>query len=146
MVFILTERKKNIVENINFYLGIHKIQLKLYSDIDMNYMFKNIKELTSVNMTSEENCQITSMISSFENCENLKFFNLTGFKADELISMKKLFYKSGLEEFYISSFDTIALKDISYMFAYTYISSFSFNDLNFFVMIILLINILKINF
>ena len=129
-VYIDGEKKKYSREYQFSSLGVHKVQLKLYSDIDMNYMFKNIKELTSVNMTSEENCKITSMISSFENCENLKFFNLTGFKADQLISMKKLFYKSGLEEFYISSFDTIALKDISYMFAYTYISSFSFNDLN----------------
>ena len=50
----------------------------------MDFMFKDIKDLEFIEMISENECQITSMISSFENCENLKFFNLTGFKTNQI--------------------------------------------------------------
>ena len=85
------------------YSGIHNIQINLYSDINMDFMFKDIKDLEFIEMISENECQITSMISSFENCENLKFFNLTGFKTNQIKSMKKLFYKTALNEFYFNS-------------------------------------------
>ena len=41
----------------------------------MDYMFKDVKELTSVEMKSDKNCQIESMISTFENCEHLESFS-----------------------------------------------------------------------
>ena len=48
--------------------GTHNIEIKIYSKLNMDYMFKDIKDLVSVDMISEKNCQITSMVSSFENC------------------------------------------------------------------------------
>ena len=80
-------------------------------------------------MNSSVGCQISSMISTFENCENLKLFTLKGFYADQLKSMHKLFYKSGLQSFILSDFNTINLEDISYMFSGTHINHFSFNVL-----------------
>ena len=86
--------------------GNHTVQINLYSDLNMDYMFKDIKDLISVEMTSEKDCQITSMISTFENCEDLEYFNLNGFKADKLKSMKKLFYKTSIKEFPSMEFNT----------------------------------------
>jgi hypothetical protein len=54
-------------------------------------MFKDVPDLLSVEMKSEQNCEITSMISTFENCENLNSFKITGFNGEKIKSMKKLF-------------------------------------------------------
>ena len=105
--------------------GNHTVQIKIYSDLNMDYMFKDIKDLISVEMISEKDCQINSMISTFENCEDLEYFNINGFKADKLKSMKKLFYKTSIKDFPLMEFNTIALEDMSYMFAYSQIESFS---------------------
>ena len=93
--------------------GKHKVQMKLYETINMDFMFKNIKDLISVEMNSENNCQISSMISSFEGCAKLTSFNISGFNAEQVKSMNKMFYKSTLSEFYVSSFNLKNLEDIS---------------------------------
>ena len=72
----------------------HKVQIKIYDKINMDNMFKGVSELVSVEMISSKNCQILSMTSTFENCENLRSFNITGFNGENLKSMKKLFYQT----------------------------------------------------
>ena len=104
--------------------GKHKVQMKLYETINMDFMFKNIKDLISVEMNSENNCQISSMISSFEGCSKLTSFNISGFNVEQVKSMHKMFYKSTLSEFYVSSLNLQNLEDISYMFANTYIKKY----------------------
>jgi surface protein len=110
--------------------GQHKVQIKLYENINMDYMFKDVHDIISVEMKSDKNCQITSMISVFENCESFYNFTLIGFGADNLKSMQKLFYKSWLNQYSFTSFNTLALEDISYMFASTYIDKFNLKDIN----------------
>ena len=56
--------------------GEHNVSFRFYKEVNMDYMFKDIKDLISVEMISEHNLEITSMISSFENCQNLISFNL----------------------------------------------------------------------
>ena len=55
---------------------IYEIQFKLYDDINMDYMFQNISSLVSLEMKSDNNLKIKSMISTFENCKNLEFFSI----------------------------------------------------------------------
>ena len=50
-------------------IGEHKVTFNLYENLNMDYMFKDVKDLISVEMNSDKNCKITSMISTFENCE-----------------------------------------------------------------------------
>ena len=111
-------------------IGNHDIQIKLYDSLNMDYMFKDIPEIISVEMKSEDNCEIISMISTFENCENLIGFNITGFNFEKLKSMKKLFYKSSLNKFNYDFINTSNLEDISYMFSSTPIIEISINHLN----------------
>ena len=111
-------------------VGEINVQIKLYSNLNMDYMFKDVEDLISVNMTSNDGCQIISMISSFEGTISLQNFTITGFGADQLKSMHKLFYKSSLNLFTYSSFDTKNLEDMSYMFASSSISVFLFNGFN----------------
>ena len=58
-------------------IGIYTIQYLFYQKkINMNYMFKDISHLVSVNMTSDNNIIIESMRSTFENCINLNYLNI----------------------------------------------------------------------
>ena len=48
-------KKVNYVKEYKFTsLGKHKIQIKLYERINMDYMFKNVKDLISVEMNSKK--------------------------------------------------------------------------------------------
>ena len=60
-------------------IGKHKIEIKLYEKLNMDNMFRNIKDLISIEMKSEKDCLITSMISTFENCNQLMEFKIDGF-------------------------------------------------------------------
>ena len=77
-------------------LGNHNIIYILYEDLNMDYMFKDVPDLISVKMKSENNCQILSMISTFENSESLYEFRITGFSGNRIKSMKKLFYGTNI--------------------------------------------------
>ena len=57
----------------------------------MEKMFKNIISLTSISMISNKKEKIISLISTFENCENLKGFIISGFDISELTSLNKVF-------------------------------------------------------
>ena len=109
--------------------GTNIVEIRLYSDLNMDNMFKDVPSLISIEMISLNETKILSMISTFENCRNLEFFSITGFSANELKSMKKLFYNSAINEYYFINFTTNNLEDISYMFASTYISSFKFENI-----------------
>ena len=122
---------QSLIKNKKLYkfytLGIHEVQIRLYENINMDYMFKNVEGIISVEMKSEKNCQILSMISTFENCEKFKSFKVEGFDASKIKSMSKLFYKTSLSDYHFNSFNALNLQDISYMFAHTHISEFSLN-------------------
>jgi hypothetical protein len=45
----------------------------------MDYMFKDVQDLISVEMKSDKNCKISSMIRAFENCTNLQSVKISGF-------------------------------------------------------------------
>ena len=70
-------------------IGKHKMEIKLYEKLNMDYMFKNVKDLISIEMKSEKNCPITSMISAFENCNQLNKFKIDGFNVEQIKSTNK---------------------------------------------------------
>ena len=103
-------------------VGINNVTIRLYTDLNMDYMFQGVEDLMEVEMNSDGNCKITSMKSVFEDCKNLKKFNIYNFNTDKLTTTHKLFYHSGLINYNFSNFDTYNLLDMSYMFAYTEIN------------------------
>ena len=82
-------------------------------------MFKDINSLISIEIFSNKNLSILSMISTFENCQNLKTFKINGANTNKVKSMKKLFYKTGLTEFPLNELNIENLEDMSFTFAYT---------------------------
>ena len=84
----------------------------------MDNMFKDISNLVSIKMNSKKNAKITSMKSTFENCNSLNEFNIEGFDTKEIKSMSRLFYNCNLK---IDSniFENMSIEnveDFSYMF------------------------------
>ena len=98
--------------------GEHKVQFKIFKTLSMDNIFKGISNLKSVEMTSTKDCEITSMISSFENCVKLEKITISGFKTTQLKSIKKIFYNTGMSEFDFSKINIISpsIEDMSYMF------------------------------
>ena len=83
----------------------------------MDYIFQNIEDVISIEMTSEKSGKITSMKSSFENYNNLEKIKINGFDTSQVTSMHKLFYNSYIsdENFYID-LNMTNVEDMSYMF------------------------------
>ena len=66
-------KKVNYLKKYKFEsTGEHQVQFIIYKNFQMNNMFKDVSTLTSVEMKSDKNCEIRSMIGTFQNCENLK--------------------------------------------------------------------------
>ena len=95
-IFINNEKIKYSKEYKFSSFGINKVKYVLYEEIIMDYMFKEVNDLLSVEMISEKNCKIKSMISLFENSINLKEIIVKGFDTKEVKSMKKLFYNTSI--------------------------------------------------
>ena len=53
---------KNVIKFSKEYkfdsVGIHEIQIKLYEELNMDYMFKDVKNIISVEMISQKECKI----------------------------------------------------------------------------------------
>ena len=68
------------------------------------------------------------MISTFENCVNLLNFENEGFDFTKVVSMHKLFYKTNLSNLKKFELNVGNLKDISYIFASTKISTINMDN------------------
>ena len=62
----------------------YNITYKLYEDINMDSMFKNISSLISVELLANKKIYITSMKNTFENCTNLESFKIDGFNTSRI--------------------------------------------------------------
>ena len=101
--------------------GVHNVQYLIYNkkNISIDYMFKNVYTLKSVEMISDKNLEIYSMISAFENCENLEKVVSKGIISNNVKSMKKLFYNTKIKDFNFTEINisTNNVEDMSYMFS-----------------------------
>ena len=97
----------------------YEVQFKLYEEINMDYMFKDVTDLTSVIMLSNDNLGISSMKSAFENCASLDTLTINGFNSNNLKSMNKFLYKTNPSILNLNSFSTSKVEDMSFMFSET---------------------------
>lgn len=76
----------------------------------MDFMFEDVVALERVNMHSNENLKITRFESTFEGCENLMSFEMSGFDTSSAISMKRMFYgTSNLDNADFSEFKIVKI-------------------------------------
>ena len=85
---IIVDDNKEITSFTNEYnfdkVGNHTVKFVLNGDLNMDNMFKDISNLVSIKMNSKKNAKITSMKSTFENCNSLNEFNIEGFDTKEI--------------------------------------------------------------
>ena len=118
MIIYIDGEKVRYTKEYNFQeFGIHRINFLIFEDFNMDYMFKDIPEILSVEMYSEKNATITSMISVFDNAENLVNFKIVGFDTSKVKSMRSLFKGTKFQEIDTEGLDTKNVEDMSYMFS-----------------------------
>lgn len=107
-----------------------KVKFVVYEEINMNKMFKDVKEITGIEITSDKNMKIKSLDNAFENCENLAKFQMTGVDSASIGSIKNAFRNTNIKDIsnVISSLGEI--KDMSYMFAGTKLNSIDLSKLD----------------
>ena len=99
--------------------GPNNVKFILYEPLVMDFMFKDVPDLVSIEMKSDKNLEIRSMISVFEDCQSLYEIIITGFDTSKVTSMKKLFYRTSIDKIDISDLSTKSVTDMSFMFAST---------------------------
>jgi hypothetical protein len=129
---IIDEERQETFDKEYLFKGIgeHQVKIELYEEINMDYMFKGIKNLKSavmVNSTSDIN--ILSMIGTFENCELLDTFIIKGFNTKNVRSLNKLFYHTSLCNLKLD-IDLSNVEDASFMLSKTYLEEISLLDFN----------------
>ena len=129
---IIDEERQEIFDKEYLFKGKgeHQIKIELYEDINMDYMFKGVKNLKSiimVNSTSDIN--ILSMVGTFENCELLDTFIIKGFNTKNVKSLHGLFYHTSLSNLKLD-IDLSNVEDASFMFSKTSLEEISLIDLN----------------
>ena len=124
---VVNGKKTSFAKQLLFNItGNCEITYIIYGDeLNMDYMFQNIDSLISIKMKSNESLFVTSMISTFENSQNLLDFQNDGFNLTKVESMSKLFYRSDLSDLKNLELSVDNLKDASYMMASTKISEIS---------------------
>ena len=130
-IFIDNEKIKYSKDYMFESLGIHNIEYKLYGQrINMDYMFKDVSSLITIELISEKETFITSMKNTFENCINLNKFESHNLNTSLVQSFHKLFYSTLLDTFKPDKFfDTSNALDLSYMFASSNLNSINFSFL-----------------
>ena len=94
--------------------GNNDVIFTIYSSgINMKNMFKNIESLISVELKSDKNLQIISMESSFENCENLESFSISGLDINNLKSLSRCFYNTSIAQPNLGFFSSAKIEDMS---------------------------------
>ena len=112
-------------------IGENNVTFIINDNIDMKNMFKDISKLYSIKMISEDNLKIISLESTFENCENLEYFEIRGFNTNEIKSLKKAFYLStNLKNLNFTDFITENVEDMSYMFYGLNVYSLNLTNIN----------------
>jgi hypothetical protein len=117
-IFIDNKRYKNITEYKFDKIGEHSVIFRINNDsINMDNMFKDVQSLNYVEMKSNKNAIIESLISSFENCQNLNSFSISGFNTSNIISTQKLFKNTNISKVDLSQLNMEKIEDMSFMFS-----------------------------
>ena len=117
----INDKKINYAKNYKFSsAGTYNITYILNDKVVMDNMFKDIKNIISIEsmkVKNDSSAKIISAKSAFEGCSNLKEITLNDtFDTSELKSTSKMFYNSGLEEINFNHFNTKNVENMSYMF------------------------------
>ena len=113
---IINNKKVKFSKKYKFQDKRHSnVTYEIYDSINLDNMFQDVQALLNITMISEKNAEISSMKSTFENCQNLVHIYIYGFNTLKVKSMTKLFSNTNIQ--FIQGLNTDNVEDFSYMFA-----------------------------
>ena len=85
---------------------------------DMSYMFNNCQNLTSLDLSNFKTAKVTNMYQMFYNCSNLTSLDLPSFNTANVTTMEQMFYGcSSLTSLDLSNYDNSKVTTMSEMFS-----------------------------
>ena len=91
----------------------------IFLNADSSNMFRNLGNLTEIDLDDFNTSQVTNMSNMFYICNSLINLDLSMFDTSNVTSMNSMFYGcNNLENLNISSFDTTNVTDMYYMFGF----------------------------
>lgn len=127
-----TLKPDSTAQSIELKVNGVREQFAVNSDKTFEYTFVNVPitnmdnftlqckdELKTLDLSSLDTSQVTSMIEAFYQCSNLTSIDLTNVNTSNVTNMTRMFfYCSGLTSLDVSSFNTSNVTDMSGMFFY----------------------------
>ena len=92
---IINNHSKNITDNFIYHLEKEENIIKLIFNVtlgDCNVMFYGLKNITRIHFLKFDSSNLTEMIGTFGDCQNLTSLNLSILDTSKVINMNKLFY------------------------------------------------------
>ena len=87
---------------------------------DMSYMFRDMNNLTSLNLSNFDTSKVTNMAYMLRGMQDLTNLNLSNFDTSKVTNMRAIFAGMlNLTSLNLSSFNTSKVTDMSYMFSNT---------------------------
>ena len=97
--------------------GYIKVIIKFNSPLNMDYLFSGT-QLNDIKMISNKKGVILSMTETFNNCDRLDYFSISGFDTSQVKNISRLFNKNEeLKEVHFNDFNTENVEDMSELFS-----------------------------
>lgn len=113
------------ISTSNYFCGCEALtqiegleKLNTSNVVDMNNMFGQCNNLTSINLSNFNTSKVANMSNMFRECYDLESLNLSNFKTSKVTNMSGMFKNCiRLTMLDLSSFDTSSVTNMSYMFS-----------------------------
>jgi len=113
-------RVESLIENVTIKYIVFDKSFSTYTPTSLNgffYRLKNLEKITGLEYLNTE--KVTDMQKMFSNCKNLSSLDLSNFNTEKVTDMNKMFYKCNkLSSLDLSKFNTEKVTNMSGMFYY----------------------------
>ena len=111
-------RVESLIENVTIKYIVFDKSFSTYTPTSLNgffYRLKNLEKITGLEYLNTE--KVTDMQKMFSNCKNLSSLDLSNFNTEKVTDMNKMFYKCNkLSSLDLSNFNTEKVTNMSGMF------------------------------
>ena len=113
-------RVESLIENVTIKYIVFDKSFSTYTPTSLNvffYRLKNLEKITGLEYLNTE--KVTDMQKMFYNCKNLSSLDLSNFNTEKVTDMQKMFYNCNkLSSLDLSNFNTEKVTNMSGMFYY----------------------------
>lgn len=129
---IANQNSSSFFQNFTRLTTINNLQYFDTSNVrNMQYMFANCSNLTSLNVSTFNTSNVLIMAGMFEGCEKLTTLNLSNFNTERVTAMSYMFARChALNNLNISNFNTTNVTTTRHMFSRTSLTTIDIRHFN----------------